>query len=83
MRLHRRQFLQALGLGAASTLISGDPLAHADGVDPPTRIVFFVTPHGHIPMAWKMAIPSGPTDAFAERSLVGLAPSEVLSLIHI
>jgi hypothetical protein len=42
----------------------------------PTRIVFFVTGHGHTPLGWNMAIPSGPTDAFAQMSLLPLAQSD-------
>ena len=34
--------------------------------------MFYVQPHGHIPDAWNMAIPGGPTDQFAERSLLDL-----------
>jgi hypothetical protein len=85
MRIDRRQFLKALGLGAVSSLVTGDPLALADSPDSPTRIVFFVTPHGHVPNGWMMPIPSGPTNAFAERSLLPLAPtdfSDVLRPLH-
>jgi hypothetical protein len=42
----------------------------------PSRIVFYVQPHGHIPNAWNMAIPGGPTDRVAERSLLDLEPSD-------
>ena len=80
MQINRRQLLQALGLGALSTVAAGSPVAFAGpGGDPtaPSRVVFFVTPHGLVPSSWTMPIPGGPTDAFAERSLVGLAPADL------
>jgi hypothetical protein len=75
MKLRRRQLLQALGLGAAATLLKGS-LARAGGPSTPPRIVFYVQPHGHLPKAWKMDVPGGPTDAVAERPLVGLLPED-------
>jgi len=75
VKLHRRQLLQALGLGAASTLLKGS-IARAGGNSAPARIVFYVQPHGHLPKTWKMDVPGGPTDAVATRSLVGLAPAD-------
>jgi hypothetical protein len=41
----------------------------AQVADVPQRVVFFVTPHGHVPSGWTMAIPGVPADVFAERSL--------------
>ncbi|CAN5564676.1 hypothetical protein BH09MYX1_BH09MYX1_21310 [soil metagenome] len=82
MRIHRRQLLKALGLGAASAIAAGNPLALADGPSSPTRIVFFVTPHAHVPKGWLMPIPSGPTNAFASRSLIPLAPSEFSDVLR-
>ncbi len=77
MRLHRRQLLQALGLGAAGTLLPHGTGAHAGGTSTPSRIVFYVQPHGHIPNAWKMDVPGGPTDRVAVRALAGLAPADM------
>ncbi len=77
MRLDRRQLLQALGLGAASSVIRGEPLARAGAPTFPSRIVFYVQPHGHIPSAWNMDIPGGPTDQLAQRSLVDLAQTDL------
>jgi len=87
MRVNRRQLLQALGLGALTTLGARSPLAFAGGGGPttPSRVVFFVTPHGHVPNAWTMPIPGAPAAGFAERSLVDLAPadlSDVLRPLH-
>lgn len=87
MLINRRQMLTALGLGALSTVtnVSSAPTARADGAAPPKRIVFFVTPHGLVPKSWMMPIAGGPTDAFAERPLSGLAQadfSEVLRPLH-
>jgi len=75
VRLKRRQLLQALGLGAVSSVFRGMPIARANNPTFPSRIVFYVQPHGHIPNAWRMNIPGGPTDQFAELSLTGLAQS--------
>ena len=77
MRLNRRQLLQALGLGAASGFLRGEPVARAGSPTFPSRIVFYVQPHGHIPKAWSMDIPGGPTDQLAQRSLVALAPGDL------
>ena len=85
MRMNRRQLLKALGLGALSTLATGSPVALAGPTDPsgpPSRIVFFVTPHGLVPRSWMMDIPGGPADAFAERSLVGLGPSDLSAVLR-
>lgn len=85
MRPNRRQLLKALGLGALSSLVWRDPLAFADSGSSPSRIVFFVQPHGHVPTNWNMPIPGAPNDQFAERPLASLAPgdfSEVLRPLH-
>ena len=85
MKINRRQLLKALGLGAVSTTLGGSPFAFAGpGTDPtvPSRIVFFVTPHGLVPNSWTMPIPGGPTDAFAERSLAGLAPADFSTMLR-
>jgi hypothetical protein len=88
--LDRRRFLKALGLGAlttmtnplgASTRVTGNgsgatPETTPSIGAPPTRVVFFLTPHGHTPLGWNMPIPNGPVDAFAERSLLPLAQSD-------
>jgi hypothetical protein len=78
MRLRRRQFLQALGLGAVATILDRSPIARAGGAATPSRIVFYVQPHGHIPAASNMDIPGAPpADQYAERSLVGLGASDL------
>lgn len=77
MLTNRRQLLQALGLGAVSGLLAGRRLAHAETITSPSRIVFYVQPHGHVPNAWTMAIPNGATDVFAARSLGGLTADEM------
>ncbi len=85
MKLQRRHLLQTLGLGALTGLGFRSPLSHADGVTPPLRIVFFVTPHGHVPRGWKMPMPGQPTEAFAELALVGVPSADfspVLQPLH-
>src|SRR5450432_2260050 len=69
MRLHRRQWLKALGLGALSNFALRNRVAFADPPISPSRVVFFVQPHGHVPSGWNMAMPGLPTDRFAERAL--------------
>ena len=76
MRIRRRQLLQALGLGGLASVFHRNSIARADGASAPSRIVFYVQPHGHIPDAWNMDIPGGPTDQVAERSLLDLQPSD-------
>jgi len=77
VKIDRRQLLTALGLGAVANLVRGESRAHAGPSQSPARIVFYVQPHGHIPKAWNMDIPGGPTDQVAARSLVGLAQSDL------
>jgi hypothetical protein len=77
VKLNRRQLLQAVGLGAASSLIRGEPVARAGAPTFPTRIVLYVQPHGHIPNAITMAVPGGPTDQVASLPLAGLAQSDL------
>jgi hypothetical protein len=77
MRIDRRQLLRALGLGALSAAVRRDRIALADTPPTPSRIVFYVQPHGHIPNAFTMDIPGGPTDQFAERSLLALDQADL------
>jgi Protein of unknown function (DUF1552) len=82
--LNRRQLLQALGLGAAS-IATGPRRSRADPNNFPTRIIFFVQPHGHVPNAWTMPVPGASSSQLAERSLVDLAREEfsvVLRPLH-
>lgn len=91
MKLKRRQLLKLVGLGGLSSgLALRRSRASADAGSFPSRVVFFVQPHGQVPAAWKMPVPglpAGPaaTDRFAERPLGALAPedfSEVLRPLH-
>ena len=86
MNINRRQLLKALGLGAFSTLAAGSPIAFAGPGTSlgqgPSRVVFFVTPHGLVPDSWVMPIPGGPAGAFAERSLAGLAPADFSTVLR-
>ncbi|MGF1466140.1 MAG: DUF1552 domain-containing protein [Sandaracinaceae bacterium] len=53
--IDRRRFLTALGLGGASLVLpslGGRTARAGDGV--PTRVVFFITPHGAVPSGWQM-----------------------------
>jgi hypothetical protein len=85
MKLGRRQLLKAVGLGSLSSLSASPSPALSREETSPSRIVFFIQPHAHVPVAWKMPIPGGAGDRFAERSLVDLRPedfSEVLRPLH-
>ena len=74
--VNRRQLLKALGLGALSTTLISRRTASGDGPSFPSRIVFFIQPHAHIPNAWNMPMPGATTTSFAERSLIGLTSGE-------
>jgi hypothetical protein len=76
MKLRRRQLLQALGLGALSSFLCEGRKALAGTPTFPSRILFYIQPHGRLPLAWNMPIPGGPTNAFATRSLGPLAQSD-------
>ena len=82
MKPSRRQLLRALGLGALSTLAGRSSSALADNVAAPSRIVFFVTPHGHVPNAWTMPIPGGTADGTATRSLSALSAAEFSTVLR-
>ncbi len=71
--MRRRQLLKALGLGALASVLPRGRIARADEVAFPSRIVFFVTPHGHIPKGWNIDIPGASANAYAERSLVEMS----------
>src|SRR4051794_26267278 len=73
--------LQALGLGALGTQLDRRALAAAPRS--PSRIVFYVQPHGHIPNSWDMEIPGGPRDRFAGRSLVDVGPAEMSPTLRV
>jgi Protein of unknown function (DUF1552) len=76
MNLRRRQLLQALGLGALSSV--GLPtLARGDNSPSPLRIVFFVTPHGLVPKGWQAGPEVSPTSSKVESvPLAGLRSEE-------
>ena len=81
MRFDRRQLLKALGFTALSSLAPRSMRAAAQAAGAPSRIVFFVQPHGHVPSSWIMPIPAAKADAVAQRSLRALGVddfSEVL-----
>jgi hypothetical protein len=75
VNLRRRQLLQAVGLGALANVLGGRS-ARADTPASPSRIVLYVQPHGHIPLAWNMPVPGAPTNQYAERSLHDLQLSD-------
>ena len=78
--MNRRQLLKALGLaGLAAQLTPGRSAAAPASY--PTRVVFFVQPHGQVPAGWNMPF-DGPTDAVAERALEGLAPEDFSDVLR-
>jgi hypothetical protein len=85
--VNRRQFLQALGLGALASAGWKSTLrtAMADGGSAaPARIVFFIQPHGHVPTEWTMPIPNAPpaADRIAERSLESMTADEFSTVLR-
>ncbi|MEY4509110.1 MAG: hypothetical protein RLZZ450_1232 [Pseudomonadota bacterium] len=72
----RRQLLQALGLGALASVLPRASRARAAEPGPPSRIVFFIQPHAHVPRSWMMPLPDGPAQGLAERTLLGLTADE-------
>jgi len=48
----------------------------------PTRVVFFVTAHGHTPNSWKMSVPGGSPAAVAERALTPLTVDEMSTVLQ-
>lgn len=82
MRLNRRQLLQALGLGALTSVAFSGRSASAGPVTTPSRIIFFVQPHGHIPTQWKMPIPGIPDALAGERSLFDLKPEDFSTVLR-
>ncbi|MBM4776432.1 MAG: hypothetical protein GQE15_01905, partial [Archangiaceae bacterium] len=76
--MNRRQVLRALGLGA----LVAPRFALSQTVTAPKRIVFFVTPHGHVPASWKLPIPGGSTTAVAERDLTVLQQHELPEVLR-
>jgi Protein of unknown function (DUF1552) len=89
MALDRRQLLKALGLGASALALAqlGVPgrvrSAEASGAPaPPKRVVFFITPHGFVPKAWKMPIANGSTNAIATRELISASIAEASTLLR-
>jgi hypothetical protein len=77
----RRQLLQALGLGALCSLVGRTPRASAGDPVIPARVVFFVTPHGHVPKAWTLPVP-GPTTELARRRLSDLTPADFSTVLR-
>jgi len=86
--MKRRQLLKALGMGGLASLVTlgGNRRSKADLTAPaPTRVVFFVTAHGHTPTSWMMPVPGGSTTAFCERTLTPMLQDEfspVLQPLH-
>jgi hypothetical protein len=78
MRLHRRQLLRALGLGA----LVGPRWAVAQQREFPTRVVFFVQPHGHVPSSWQMSTGGARLTAFSEHPLGKLAEPELSEVLR-
>ncbi|MBN8613635.1 MAG: DUF1552 domain-containing protein [Deltaproteobacteria bacterium] len=86
LRFDRRRFLQAMGLGGlalSSGSLSLPNRARAGGFVAPTRVVFFITPHGTVWNHWKVPIAGAPdprpdmaATVGASRSLMDLPESE-------
>lgn len=82
--IDRRRFLSALGLGAGSLLLPSLGWRSARAQTMPTRLVFFITPHGTVPGRWNMR-QSGRDQEEYDFALGGLSDgqfSEILRPLH-
>ncbi len=83
--LDRRRFLAGLGLGAGSLLLPSLRLGGASAqTGTPTRLLFFITPHGTVPGRWTMK-QSGRDNEEYDFSLGGLSEgqfSDILRPLH-
>ncbi len=65
MKVDRRRFLTALGVGAGSlylpSLLGRGARSAAQPPAPPKRLAFFITPHGMVPPTWQMRDPASLT----------------------
>ena len=82
--LDRRQFLTALGLGAAG--LGGAALglpgtagwtsrAQAGGSTAPTRVIFWISPHGTVWNGWNMSVPGLAPSGTSTAALAGIDSS--------
>ncbi len=71
-------------MGGLASLLPGSRrvLRAAEPAAPPTRVVFFVTAHGHTPTSWNMPIPGSSTSEVAERALTPLAVDEMSAILQ-
>lgn len=80
--INRRQFLTALGLGAGSlylpSIFRGKARAQSGA---PTRVVFYITPHGSVPTRWNMR-QAGRDNQEYDFSLLGLGESEFSQILQ-
>ena len=81
MKTSRRTLLRALGLGALCSLAGNSSSALADPTPIPSRVIFFVTPHGHVPSAWTMPVPFAP-ERVVSRSLADLSAAEFSAVLR-
>ena len=83
--LDRRRFLRALGLGTGSLFLPSLRLGSASAqTAAPTRVVFFITPHGTVPGRWHMR-QSGRDGEEYDYALGGLSSgqfSDILRPLH-
>ncbi len=85
MKLDRRQLMKAIGLsglGGVGMSALHDRRAQASGSAEPMRVVFFVTPHGHVPNAWRMPVLGPNTDVYTEHALGPLAQSDFGTMLR-
>ena len=84
MKIDRRRFLTAMGLGAGSLYLPSmgwrPSKAKASG-DLPVRVVFFITPHGTVPPNWNLGFP-GMEGADYERDITGLSEAEFSPILR-
>ncbi|WP_053232213.1 DUF1552 domain-containing protein [Sandaracinus amylolyticus] len=82
MKIDRRKFLAAMGVGGAALTIPGailgrasKGLAQVSGSGAPKRVLFWITPHGTVWNAWNMNVPGLAPSGTSAAPLSGLAAS--------
>lgn len=79
--LDRRRFLSALGLTAGSLMLPSFPGRRAFAQGSPTRVIFYITPHGTVPGRWQMRQPGRDGEEY-DYSLSGLGESDFSDILR-
>jgi hypothetical protein len=80
MKIDRRRFLAAMGLGGAAlaapgAVLGGSSRALAQTGTAPRRVLFWITPHGTVWNSWSMSVPGLPATGSGVASIADLPES--------